>query len=125
MTDDNIIVLDHSINSRLLWPDTASPDKNQYALTIILQAEQDLFFHVPTIWHCEVAQVAQVAQVAYSLTKSAEITQADAQNYFNLLCLLPIRTDLRSPGSAKCSYTIFSVSVSLVVSVRSRVPHYC
>ncbi len=109
MTDDNIIVLDNSINSRLLWPDNAAPGNNKYALHTIQQAEQDVVFYVPTIWHYE------VAQVAYSLTKSGEVTQADAQNYFNLISFLPIKTDLRSHGD--CSASTFSLSLQYNLSI--------
>jgi predicted nucleic acid-binding protein len=107
--DDNIIVLDNSINSRLLWPDSADPENNQYALHIIQQAEQNAVFYVPTIWHYE------LTQVAYKLTKSGEITQADAQNYFNLTALLPIKTDLSSHGD--CSVSTFSLSLQYNLSV--------
>jgi predicted nucleic acid-binding protein len=107
--DDNIIVLDNSINSRLLWPDSADPENNQYALHIIQQADHNAVFYVPTIWHYE------LTQVAYKLTKSGEITQADAQNYFNLIALLPIKTDLRSHGS--CSASTFSLSLQYNLSI--------
>ncbi|MDE0691270.1 MAG: hypothetical protein OXI55_03380 [Gammaproteobacteria bacterium] len=53
-----IIVLDNSINTRLLWPDSESPDSNQYALDVLGQATGGTVFHVPTIWHYEVANVA-------------------------------------------------------------------
>ena len=109
VTNDNIIVLDNSINSRLLWPDSSAPDNNQYALYIIQQAEHGVVFYVPTIWHYE------VAQVAYRLTKSGEITQADAQNYFNLISLLPVKTDLRSHGD--CSASTFSLSLQYNLSI--------
>jgi len=109
VTSDNIIVLDNSINSRLLWPDSASPENNLYALHIIQQAEHDVVFYVPTIWHYEVVQVAS------RLTKSGEITQADAQNYFNLIFLLPIKTDLRSHGD--CSASTFSLSLQYNLSI--------
>lgn len=109
MIDDNIIVLDNSINSRLLWPDSADPENNQYALHIIQQAEQNAVFYVPSIWHYE------LTQVAYKLTKTGEITQADAQNYFNLIALLPIKTDLRSHGD--CSASTFLLSLQYNLSV--------
>jgi len=107
--DDNIIVLDNSINSRLLWPDNAEPKNNRYALHIIEQAERSTVFYVPTIWHYE------VTQVAYKLTKSGEITQADAQNYFNLIALLPIKTDLRSHSD--CFSSTFSLSLQYNLSI--------
>ena len=109
MIDDNIIVLDNSINSRLLWPDTTDRKNNQYALYVIQQAEQKAVFYVPTIWHYE------LTQVAFKLTKSGKITQADAQNYFNLIALLPIKTDLRSHSD--CSVLTYSLSLQYNLSI--------
>ncbi len=109
MIDDNIIVLDNSINSRLLWPDTTDRKNNQYALYVIQQAEQNAVFYVPTIWHYE------LTQVAFKLTKSGKITQADAQNYFNLIALLPIKTDLRSHSD--CSVLTYSLSLQYNLSI--------
>ena len=109
MIDDNVIVLDNSINSRLLWPDSADPKNNQYALYIIQQAEQNAVFYVPTIWHYE------LTQVAYKLTKSGEITQADAQNYFSLIALLPIKTDLNSHSDCSVSTYLLSLQYNLSI----------
>jgi len=64
VTNDNIIVLDNSVNRRLSWPDSTAPANNQYALYIIQQAEHGVVFYVPTNRRYE------VAQVAYRLTKS-------------------------------------------------------
>lgn len=109
VTNGNIIVLDNSINSRLLWPDSTAPKNNQYALHIIAHAEHDAVFYVPTIWHYA------VAQVAYRLTKSGQISQADAQNFFNLISLLPIKTDLSSHGD--CSASTFSLRLQYKLSI--------
>lgn len=52
------IVLDNSINTRLLWPDTEVPENDRYAVKVIQQAGTGSVFHVPTIWHYEAAHVA-------------------------------------------------------------------
>jgi predicted nucleic acid-binding protein len=106
---DKIIVLDNSINSRILWPDNTNPENNTYALKTIMQAEHDVVFYVPSIWHYE------VAQVAYKLTKSGEISQADAQHYFNLIAILPVNTDSQSHASS-CAAT-YSLSLLYNLSI--------
>ena len=106
---DKIIVLDNSINSRLLWPDNEKPENNDYALKTIQQAKRNVVFHVPTIWHYE------MAQVAYKLTKSGETTQADVQHYFNLIALLPIVTD--SQSHVNTSATTYALSLQYKLSI--------
>ena len=41
---EQIIVLDNSINSRLLWPDSMKPANNAYALKVIQQAAKGRSF---------------------------------------------------------------------------------
>ena len=98
---EEIIVLDNSINSRLLWPDSIKPGNNAYALKVIQQAAEGAIFYVPTIWHYE------LAQVAYTLTKKKIITQAVAQNSFSQLAGLPIMADsLSHANSINASYAL-------------------
>ena len=52
------IVLDNSVNSRLLWPDVESPANNRYARRVIQRATRGSELRVPTIWHYEAANVA-------------------------------------------------------------------
>ena len=44
------IVLDNSVNSRLLWPDVESPANNGYARKVIRGAAGGSELHVPTMW---------------------------------------------------------------------------
>jgi len=106
---EQLIVLDNSINSRLLWPDSTKPDNNAYALKVIQRAAKGALFYVPTIWHYE------AAQVAYKLTKNKIITQADAQLYFEQLNLLPIKTDPQS--HANSNNAAFSLSLQYGLSL--------
>ena len=95
MTDGGeIIVLDNSINTRLLWPDSESPDSNQYALDVIGQAAGGTMFHVPTIWHYEVANVAA------TLVRKGQVSLASVARYFEQIALLPIVTDTASHVNA-------------------------
>lgn len=89
-----VIVLDNSINTRLLWPDVESPANNQYALAVIRQAANGCRFHVPTIWHYEAAHVAAM------LVRRGQVSQANAAGYFERLASLPIWTDTPSHGQA-------------------------
>ncbi|MEE8059175.1 MAG: type II toxin-antitoxin system VapC family toxin [Pseudomonadales bacterium] len=105
----HLIVLDNSINSRLLWPDNEKPENNRYALKVIQLAKKGTVFHVPTIWHYE------AVQVAYKLTKTGQIAQSDAQLYFNQLALLPIMTDVQSHSN---SFTAsYALSLNYNVSI--------
>ena len=103
------IILDNSVNSRLLWPDTETPANNSYALKVIRQAVEGIVLYVPTIWHYE------AAQVACNLTKMKRITQADAYNYFSQLALLPIVTDTLS--HANVSARTYELGVQYGLSV--------
>ncbi|MYA30063.1 MAG: type II toxin-antitoxin system VapC family toxin [Gammaproteobacteria bacterium] len=104
-----IIVLDNSINARLLWPDSESPDSNQYALDVLSEADNGSVFHVPTIWHYEVAHVAA------KLVRTGEVSQASAVSYFEQIALLPIVTDVSSHANA--TQATFALSVQLGLSV--------
>ena len=86
-----IIVLDNSINARMLWPDADSPRSNQYAFDVLSQAHDGSVFHVPTIWHYEAAHVAA------KLVRTGQASQASAVGYFEQIALLPIETDVSSP----------------------------
>ena len=99
MTPKPVIVMDNSINSRLLWPDSQKPENNEYALSVIQQAINGSTFYVPSIWHYEAAQVAA------SLTRKKLVSRASSQSYFNQLALLPIKTDILSHAqSMSASY---------------------
>ncbi|MYE24476.1 MAG: type II toxin-antitoxin system VapC family toxin [Gammaproteobacteria bacterium] len=103
-----IIVLDNSINTRLLWPDSESPDSNQYALDVLGQATGGTVFHVPTIWHYEVANVAA------TLVRSGQVSQASAVRYFEQIALLPIVTDISSHANA--TQATFALSIQFGLS---------
>lgn len=103
------IVLDNSINTRLLWPDTESPSNNRYALKVIRQALQGSVFHVPTIWHYEAAHVAS------RLVRTNLVSQANAARYFGHVALLPIVTD--TPSHANAAVVTFSLSIQFDLSV--------
>lgn len=104
----NIIVLDNSINTRLLWPDSESPGSNQYALDVLGQAANGSVFHVPTIWHYEVANVAA------GLVRTGQVSQASAVKYFEQIALLPIVTDIESHANA--AKATFSLSIQFGLS---------
>ena len=97
----SVIVLDNSINSRFLWPDSANPANNDYALHVIQQAATGTVFYVPTIWHYE------LTQVAYSLAKQQMVSHAAVHAYFGQLADLPIMTDsLSHSNSAGVCYAL-------------------
>ena len=101
MAKQTIIVLDNSINSRFLWPDSENPANNDYALHVIQQASTGAVFYVPTIWHYE------LTQVAYTLTRKKIVSQAATHTYFNQLAGLPIMTDsLSHANSANAGYAL-------------------
>ena len=104
-----VIVLDNSINTRLLWPDAESPASNQYALMVIRQAADGCQFHVPTIWHYEAAHVAAM------LVRRGQVSQADATRYLERLALLPIRTDVPSHEQATTATWALSIQFGLSV----------
>ena len=103
------IVLDNSINTRLLWPDADSPANNEYALAVIGQAGDGCRFHVPTIWHYEAAHVAA------TLVRRGEVSQAKAVRYFERLALLPIRTDVSSHALAATATLALSIQFGLSI----------
>ncbi len=105
----DIIVLDNSINSRMLWPDSESPENNAYALRTIQQADGGSVFHVPTIWHYEAAHVAA------ALVRSGQVSQASATRYFEQVGKLPIKTDTTSHDIA--STAVFALSIQFGLSV--------
>ena len=104
-----IIVLDNSINTRLLWPDSENPANNQYALRVIRQAQNGNVFHVPTIWHYEAAHVAA------ALVRTGQVSQASAIRYFEQVALLPIITDTSSHANAATA--TFALSIQFGLSV--------
>ncbi len=103
-----IIVLDNSINTRLLWPDSERPENNQYALDVLSQATEGSVFHVPTIWHYELAHVAA------RLVRNGEVSQASAMRYFEQISLLPIITDVSSHANAVKA--TFALSIQFDIS---------
>ena len=103
------IVLDNSINTRLLWPDTESPANNRYALKVIRQASGGSVFHVPTIWHYEAAQVAS------RLVRTNLVSQANVVKYLSQVALLPIVTD--TPSHANAAGATFALSIQFGLSV--------
>ncbi len=102
-----IIVLDNSINTRLLWPDSENSDSNQYALDVLGQATGGTVFHVPTIWHYEVANVAA------TLVRRGQVSQASAVRYFEQIALLPIVTDISSHANSKQAAFALSIQFGL------------
>lgn len=106
---EQLIILDNSINSRLLWPDTENPGNNSYALSVISQAGKGSVLHVPTIWHYE------AAQVAYKLIRMELIKQADVYNYSNQLALLPIVTDTLSHANVYTTTYVLSLQYNLSI----------
>ena len=104
-----VIVLDNSINTRLLWPDSESPDNNEHALRVIRQAANGSIFRVPTIWHYEAAHVAA------ALVRTGQVSQASAMRYFEQVAMLPIVTDTTS--HAKATSATFALSVQYNLSV--------
>lgn len=104
-----IIVLDNTINTRLLWPDSENPANNQYALRVIRQARNGNVFHVPTIWHYEAAHVAA------ALVRTGQVSQASAIRYFEQVALLPIITDTSSHANAATA--TFALSIQFGLSV--------
>lgn len=104
-----IIVLDNSINTRLLWPDSERPESNQYALDVLSQSTEGSVFHVPTIWHYELAHVAA------RLVRNGEVSQASAISYFEQISLLPIITDVSSHANA--GKATFALSIQFDISV--------
>lgn len=104
-----IIVLDTSVIARLLWPDSESPDSNRYANDVLSQATNGSVFHVPTIWHYEVAHVAG------RLVRNGQVSQASALSYFKEIALLPIVTDVSSHATA--TEATFALSIQFSLSV--------
>ena len=102
-----VIVLDNSINTRLLWPDADNPANNQYALSVIRQAANGCRFHVPTIWHYEAAHVAA------TLVRRDQVSQANVTRYLEQLALLPISTDASSHGRAAAATFALSIQFGL------------
>ncbi len=102
-----IIVLDNSINTRLLWPDSESPGSNRYASDVLSQANDGGVFHVPTIWHYEAAHVAA------KLVRIGQVSQASAVSYFEQIALLPIVTDVSSHANATCATFALSIQFGL------------
>ncbi len=111
MMSQRIIVLDNSVNSRLLWPDQTHPGNNDYAVEILQQCEEGAVFYVPTIWHYE------LAQVVYKLRKLGFITEADAQIYFNQMALLPVVTDTLSHGNTSTRIYLQALSLQYNLSI--------
>ena len=105
----DIIVLDNSINSRLLWPDIERPENNRYARRVIQQAESGGEFRVPTIWHYEAAHVAA------ALVRTGQVSETSAMRYLREVAALPIKTDTASHSNAKAR--TFALSVQLDLSV--------
>lgn len=103
----SIIVLDTSVIARLLWPDSESPDSNQYSFRVLKQATNGTVFHVPTIWHYEVAHVAA------RLVRNDKVSQASALSYFKEIALLPIVTDVSSHAIATEATFALSLQLSL------------
>lgn len=103
------IVLDNSINTRLLWPDTEVPENNRYAVKVIQQAGTGSVFHVPTIWHYEAAHVAA------TLVRTGQVSQASAARYFEQVALLPILTD--TPSHTNAATATFALSIQFGLSV--------
>ncbi len=103
------IVLDNSINIRLLWPDTEVAENNRYAVKVIRQAGTGSVFHVPTIWHYEAAHVAA------ALVRTGQVSQASAARYFEQVALLPIMTD--TPSHANAATATFALSIHFRLSV--------
>ena len=106
---NQVIVLDNSINSRLLWPDSESPENNERALDVIRQAADGTVFHVPTIWHYEATHVAA------ALVRSSQVSHARATRYLEQLAMLPIVTDATSHAHA--ASTTFALSLQYGLSV--------
>ncbi len=106
---EDVIVMDNSINSRMLWPDTTTLENNHYAIKVIEQAEKNVIFHVPTIW------LYEKSQVAASLLKSGKATRAETQHYLDNLEKLPIVIDSESHGRAS-SFT-FALSLQYKLSI--------
>ena len=104
-----IIVLDNSINTRLLWPDAETPENNEHALNVIRQAGNGSVFYVPTIWHYEAAHVAA------TLVLNGQVSQASAMRYFEQVALLPIITDTMSHAVAATATFAFSIQYGLSV----------
>lgn len=105
----DIIVLDNSINTRLVWPDSENPENNVYAFRVIEQANHGSVFHVPTIWHYEAAHVAAV------LVRSGQVLPASAARYFAQVAMLPITTDTTSHDNATTA--AFALSIQFGLSV--------
>ena len=103
------IILDNSINSRLLSPDSENPENNEYALRVLRQATAGSTFHVPTIWHYESAHVAA------ALVRNGQVPQATATRYLQQIAMLPIITDTTSHASAATA--AFALSIQLDLSV--------
>lgn len=103
------IVLDNSVNSRLLWPDVESPANNGYARKVIRRAAGGSELHVPTIWHYEAANVAA------TLVRKGHVSRASAISYLGALAALPIRTDTTSHTHATAA--TFALSAELGLSV--------
>lgn len=103
------IVLDNSVNSRLLWPDVESPANNRYARKVIRRAARGGELHVPTIWHYEAANVVA------TLVRKGHVSRASAMSYLRALAALPIRTDTTSHTNATAA--TFALSAELGLSV--------
>ena len=103
------IVLDNSVNTRLLWPDVENPGNNEYALKVIRQAGRGAELRVPTIWHYEAAHVAA------TLVRTGQVSHAGALGYLRELAALPIVTDTASHANAAAA--TFALSAELGLSV--------
>ena len=104
-----IVVLDNSINSRLLWPDSESPENNEHALNVIRQAADGTVFHVPTIWHYEATHMAA------ALVRSGKVSHASAMRYLEQIARLPIVTDATSHAHAASATFALSLQYGLSV----------
>lgn len=104
-----VIVLDNSINTRLLWPDSESPQNNERALKVIRQAGEGTVFHVPTIWHYEATHVAA------ALVRRGQVSHATASRYLEQVAMLPIVTDTTSHAHAASATFALSIQYGLSV----------
>lgn len=104
-----VIVLDNSINTRLLWPDSESPENNEHAVKVIRQADEGAVFHVPTIWHYEATHVAA------ALVRGGQVSHATANRYLGQIAMLPIVTDATSHAHAASATFALSVQYGLSV----------
>jgi predicted nucleic acid-binding protein len=101
-------VLDNSVNSRLICP---APDRtvNDYALSVLQQAQNGIVFKVPSIWPYEVANVCA------GLERREVISRALVERYFANLGKLPIEVDVES--HVECYARTYAISVSHGLSI--------